>query len=74
MLRCDAAYVIFLWGLNGCINTNSYVIAPKLVAADQKAVAAGTLAIFFQISHVVGLGLAVAVCFALFGGIDLGPR
>lgn len=58
-----------LWALGGYLNTCSYMVAPTCVAHTQKANAAGMMAITSQISHCVGLLLAVVLASILFGGV-----
>ena len=64
-----AAYVTVLWALGGYLNTCTYMVAPTCVASQQKANAAGLMAITSQISHCVGLLLAVVIAQILFGGV-----
>ena len=65
----SAAYVTILWALGGYLNTCSYMVAPTCVSAQQKANAAGLMAITSQLSHCVGLLLAVVLAQILFGGV-----
>jgi hypothetical protein len=65
----SAVYVTVLWALGGYLNTCSYMVAPTCVVPTQKANAAGLMAITSQISHCVGLFLAVVLATVLFGGV-----
>lgn len=62
-LACVYISAVFL--LNGMVNTNVYVLVPKLVKAEHKALAAGLLAVTYQGAHVVGLLAGAALCFTL---------
>ncbi|KAA6418939.1 MAG: hypothetical protein FRX49_11043 [Trebouxia sp. A1-2] len=62
-------YVTVVWALGGYLNTCSYMVAPTCVVPNQKANAAGLMAITSQISHCVGLFLAVVIATVLFGGV-----
>ena len=64
-----AVYVTLLWALGGYLNTCSYMVAPTCVASNQKANAAGLMAITSQVSHCIGLLLAVVLATILFGDV-----
>ena len=64
-----AAYVTVLWALGGYLNTCSYMVAPTCVGHAHKANAAGLMAITSQISHCVGLFMAVLLASIMFGGV-----
>ena len=51
----------FFWVLSGYLNTCSYLLAPKLVPANQKARASGIMTVAFQSSCFSGLILAAFV-------------
>ncbi len=63
-----AVYIAIMWTLNGYVNTNVYVLAPKAVLPSQKATAAGILAVTYQAAHVLGLLLGCAIVLTLFSG------
>lgn len=62
-VACVYIAVIFL--LNGMINTNVYVLVPKLVKLEDKALAAGLLAVTYQGAHVIGLLAGAALCLTI---------
>lgn len=64
-----AVYVTVLWALGGYLNTCSYMVAPTCVGHAHKANAAGLMAITSQISHCVGLFMAVLLASIMFGGV-----
>ncbi|KAL3137216.1 hypothetical protein ABBQ32_006768 [Trebouxia sp. C0010 RCD-2024] len=64
-----AVYVTVLWALGGYLNTCSYMVAPTCVDRAHRANAAGLMAITSQISHCVGLFLAVLLASIMFGGV-----
>ena len=66
----DAGFTAYLWLINGAVNSNSYILVPRLVTGSQKATAAGILAMTYQIAHVVGLIMGVAIVFLEFNGFQ----
>lgn len=62
-------YVMAAWSLAGFVNSCCYLSAPQLVNVRLKATAAGLLAVSYQAAHLVGLGIAVCVAAAFFGGV-----
>ena len=61
-------FIAYLWLLNGAVNSNTYMLVPHLVSSRQKATAAGILAMTYQIAHVMGLLIGVAIVFLEFNG------
>ena len=49
------------WGLSGYLNTCAYLLAPKLVPANQKARASGIMTVAFQVSCFTALMLAAVI-------------
>lgn len=50
------------------MNSNSYMLVPKLVSNRQKATAAGILAMTYQVAHVIGLLIGVVIVCLEFNG------
>ena len=71
VLRC-VGFIAYLWILNGAVNSNAYILAPRLVTPRQKPTAAGMLAMIYQLAHVVGLIVGIVIVVYEFGGFD-GP-
>jgi len=65
-LACVYIGTVFL--LNGMVNTNVYLLAPREVLPAQKATAAGILAVTYQAAHVFGLLAGTALCLIVFTG------
>lgn len=64
-MRGGAVYIATVFLLNGMVNTNVYVTVPRLVKSEQKALAAGVLAVTFQGAHVIGLLASAAMCLTI---------
>lgn len=58
-------YIATVFLLNGMVNTNVYVLVPRLVKSDHKALAAGLLAVTFQGAHVIGLLAGASMCLTI---------
>ena len=69
-LSSDAGFIVYLWLINGAVNSNSYILVPRLVTGSQKATAAGILAMTYQIAHVTGLLMGVAIVFLELNGFQ----
>ena len=68
-----AGFIAYLWVLNGAVNSNAYILAPRLVTPRQKPTAAGMLAMIYQVAHVIGLVAGIVIVVYEFGGFD-GPN
>ena len=67
-LSC-AGYVIAVWFTAGYLNTCAYLSAPESVPGSHKPMANALLALASQTAHCVGLCMAVALAFCLFGDV-----
>lgn len=56
-------------GIGPC-STNSYILAPALVEPRLVAKASALMALSHQVSHLLGLGLAVVLAIVLYGNIS----
>ena len=66
-----AVFIAYLWILNGAVNSNSYILAPRLLSSRQKATAAGILAMTYQGAHVIGLLIGLVIVFWDFDGFEM---
>jgi hypothetical protein len=57
-----AGFIAYLWLLNGAVNSNAYILAPRQVTPRQKPTAAGMLAMIYQLAHVRPAANACLTC------------
>ncbi|WIA44094.1 hypothetical protein OEZ86_010446 [Tetradesmus obliquus] len=61
--------VLALWLGGGYINTMSYILAPSLVPPRICTKASATMALTYQIAHILGLCIAIGIALGLYGDI-----
>lgn len=64
-------YVCLMWMASGYVNTAANMHAPHMVPSHLKSIAAGMMAITYQIGHFIGLSLAVVLVWLLYGKIGV---